>query len=156
MALPLSLMPRSTRGVGALQDPGIHGTTRDPLTRRRKSRTKLRKDIEEYHLAYGIDYEEKDIDTFISRRPDGLAFDNKKKICGFLEYTRAMDTNEDWAEKKEQEKSDSSHLGFINHLSNREKSGWKASQTNFTTGLRGCLHTNQFLTRLESLGVKNK
>jgi len=48
------------------------------------------------------------------------------------------------------------HLGIINHLSNREKSGWKASQTNFTTGVRGFLHSNQFLTRLESLGVKNK
>jgi len=71
-----------------------------------------------------------------------------------LEYTRAMDTNEDWAEKKEQEKNDrySSHLGFINHLSYREKSGWKASQTNFTTRVRGSL----FLARLESLGVKNK
>jgi len=69
-----------------------------------------------------------------------------------------MDTNEDWAEKKEQEKNDrcSSHLGFINHFSYREKSGWKASQTNFTIGVRGSLHTNQFLTRLESLGVKNK
>jgi len=68
-----------------------------------------------------------------------------------------MDTNEDWAEKKEQEKNDrfSSHLGFINHLSHREKSDWKASQTNLTTGVRGSLHTNQFLTRLESLGVKN-
>jgi hypothetical protein len=74
-----------------------------------------------------------------------------------LEYTRALDTNEDWAEKKEQEENDrfSSHLGFINHLSHRGKSGWKASQTNFTTGVRGPLHTNQFLTRLESLGVKN-
>ena len=69
-----------------------------------------------------------------------------------------MDTNEDWAEEKEQEKNNrySSHLGFKNYLSNREKSGWKASQTNFTTGVRGSLHTNQFLTRLESLGVKNK
>jgi len=69
-----------------------------------------------------------------------------------------MDTNGDWAEKKEQEKNDrySSHLGFLNHLSYREKSGWKASQTNFTTGVRGSLHTNQFLTRLESLGVKNQ
>jgi len=68
-----------------------------------------------------------------------------------------MDTNEDWAEKKEQEKNDrySSHLGFINHLSHREKSGWKASQTNFTAGVRGSLHTNQFLLRLGSLGVKN-
>jgi len=45
--------------------------------------------------------------------------------------------NEDWAEKKEQEKINrySSHLGFIIHLSNRENSGWKASQTDFTTGV---------------------
>jgi len=69
-----------------------------------------------------------------------------------------MDTNENWAEKKEQEKNErySSLLGFINHLSHREKSGWKASQTNFTTGVRGSLHTSQFLMRLESLGVMNK
>ena len=68
-----------------------------------------------------------------------------------------MDTTEDWAERKEQEKNDrySSLLGCINHLSHREKSGWKASQTNFTTGGRGSLRTNQFLTRLELLGVKN-
>jgi len=123
-----------------------------------QNRAKLRKDIEEYHIAYSIDFDETDIDTFNARRPDGLAFDTEKKSCVFLEYTRAMDTNEDWAEKKEQEKNDrySSHLGFINHLSNREKSGWKASQPNFTTGVRGSLHTNQFLTRLESLGVKKK
>ena len=123
-----------------------------------QNRAKLRKDIEEYHIAYVIDFDETDIDTFIAGRPDGLAFDKEKTLCVFLEYTRAMDTNDDWAEKKEQEKIDrhSSHLGFINHLSNREKSGWKASQTNFTTGVRGNLHTNQFLTRLESLGVKNK
>jgi len=123
-----------------------------------QNRAKLRKDIEEYHIAYGIDFDETDIDTFITRRPDGLAFDKEKQTCVFLEYTRAMDTNEGWAENKEQEKNDrcSSHLGFINHLSNREKSGWKASQTNFTTAVQGSLHTNQFLTRLESLGVKNK
>jgi len=122
-----------------------------------KNRAKLRKDIEEYHTAYTIDSNDTDIDTFIARRPDGLAFDKEEKLCVFMEYTRAMDTNEGWAEKKEQEKNDrySSHLGFINHLSHREKSGWKASQTNSTTGVRGSLHTNQFLTRLESLGVKN-
>jgi len=124
----------------------------------RRNRAKPRKDIEEYHMAYDIDFDETDIDTFIARRPDGLAFDKEKKLCVFLEYTRAIDTNEDWAEKKEQEKNDrySLHLGFINHLSNQEKSGRKASQTNFKTGVRGSLQTNQFLTRLESLGVKNK
>jgi len=67
-------------------------------------------------------------------------------------------SSEDLTEKKEQEKNDrySSLLGFINHLSHREKSGWKASQTNFTTGVRGSLHTNQFFAILESLGVKNQ
>ena len=43
-----------------------------------QNRTKLKKDIEEYQLAYNIDFEEGDTDTFISRRPDGLAFDNEK------------------------------------------------------------------------------
>jgi len=123
-----------------------------------KNRAKLRKDIEEYITAYAINFDHADIDTFIVLRPDGLPFDMEETLCVFLEYARAMDTNEDWAEKKEQEKNDrySSILGFINHLSHREKSGCKASQTNFTTGVQGSLHTNQFLTRLESLGVRNK
>ena len=92
-----------------------------------QNRTKLRKDIEEYHTVYAIDFD----DTFIPRRPDGLDFNKEKKLCVSLEYTIDMDTNEDWAEKKDQEKNDRyhSHLGFINHLSHREKSGWKASQT---------------------------
>jgi hypothetical protein len=42
------------------------------------------------------------------------------------------------------------------YQSPQQKSGWKATQTNFTTGVRGFLHTNQFVTRLETLGVKNK
>jgi len=69
-----------------------------------------------------------------------------------------MDTNEDWAPKKEQEKDDryNTHLGFIDRFSRREKSGWKATQINYTTRVRGSLHTNQFLIRLETLGVKNK
>ena len=122
-----------------------------------RNRAKLRSEIEEYHTAHAIEFDDADIDTFIARRPDGLAFDKEEKLCVFLEYT-SMDTTEDWAERKEQEKNDrySSHLGFINHLSNREKSGWKDSQINFTTGVRGSLHTNQFLTTLESLGVKYK
>ena len=164
MAFPLSLKPRSTRGVGAHAEWGLYkileymGLHEILPTGEGKNRTKLRKDIEEYHLAYGINFEKTDIDTFISRRLEGLAFDKRKKICVLLEYTRAMDTKQDWAEKMKQEKNDrySSHLGFINHLSNREKSGWKATQINFTMGLRGSLHTNQFLTRLESHGVKIK
>ena len=56
-----------------------------------QNRAKLRKDIEEYHTAYAIDFDDSDTDTFIARRPDGLAFDKgKKKLCVFLEYTRAI------------------------------------------------------------------
>ena len=44
---------------------------------------KNRKDIEEYHIAYAIDFDDSDIDTFIARRPDGLAFDKEKKLCVF-------------------------------------------------------------------------
>jgi len=123
-----------------------------------KNRAKLRKDIEEYHIAYAIDFDETDIDTFIARKPDGLAFDKEKKLCVFLEYTRPMDTNEDWAEKKEQEKNDrySSHLGFINHLSHRGKSGWKASQTNFTTGVRGSLRGSEAsFSSVEDFRIEN-
>jgi len=79
-----------------------------------QNRNKLKKEIKEYYLAYNIDFEEGDLETFISRRPDGLAFDRGKKSCVFLEYTRAMDIKEDWTTKKEQEEDDrySSQLGF--------------------------------------------
>ena len=47
-----------------------------------QNRAKLRKDIEEYHIAYAIDFDDTDINTFIARRPDGLAFDKEKKnVC---------------------------------------------------------------------------
>jgi len=70
-----------------------------------ENRAKIRKDVEQYYMAYCIDFDETDIDTFIAWRPDGLAFDKEKKVSAFkfLECTRAMDTNEDWAEKEEQE-----------------------------------------------------
>ena len=45
----------------------------------RKNGAKLRKDIEEFHTACAIEFDDADIDTFIDRRPDGLAFDNEEK-----------------------------------------------------------------------------
>jgi len=55
-----------------------------------QNRVKLRKDIEEYHIAYEIDLDETDIDTFIALRPDGLAFDKKKN------YVYSWNTPEPW------------------------------------------------------------
>ena len=59
-----------------------------------KNRAKLRKDIEEYHIAYAIDFGDSDIDTFIAQRPDGLAFDKEKKLCIF------WNTREPWTQMK--------------------------------------------------------
>ena len=86
-----------------------------------RNRTKLKKDIEECHIAYNLDFDMEDLDTFISRRPDGLAFDYENQKYVILEYTRAMD--EDWPNKKEMEKDDrySTHLGFINNLNKKEE-----------------------------------
>jgi len=46
-----------------------------------QNRAKLRKDIGEYHTTYAIDFDDTDINTFIARRPDGLAFDKGKNMC---------------------------------------------------------------------------
>jgi len=59
-----------------------------------QNRAKLRKDIEEYHIAYAIDFDDTDIDTFIARRPDGLAFD-KEKHC-----VDSWNTREQWTRMK--------------------------------------------------------
>jgi len=75
---PMAIKPRSTRGVGALQDSGIHGITWDPPTRSGTEQSQTTKGYEEYHMAYDIDFDETDIDTFIARRPDGLVFDEEK------------------------------------------------------------------------------
>jgi len=51
-----------------------------------------------------IDFGTDHLDTLNSRRPDGLAFDKEEKLYVLLEYTRAMDTNKDWATTKETKK----------------------------------------------------
>jgi len=79
MALPLSLKPGRTRGVGTLHDPRIHVGLHVILPLGEgQNRTKLKKYIEEHHLAYNIDFEEGNLETFICRRPDGLTFDKEK------------------------------------------------------------------------------
>jgi len=78
VAFSLSSKPRSPRGIGLVQYMGLHEIL-PPGSR--KNRAKLRKDIEEYHTAYAIKFNDADIDTFIARRLDGLAFDNEEKLC---------------------------------------------------------------------------
>jgi len=59
-----------------------------------QNRTKLRKDTEEYHTAYAIDFDDTDIDTFIARRPDGLAFDKETN------YVYSWNQLEPWTRMK--------------------------------------------------------
>jgi len=49
-----------------------------------QERDRTEPNYEKCHLAYGIDFDVTDIDTFISWRPDGLAFDKEKKLYVFL------------------------------------------------------------------------
>jgi len=101
---PSALSPEAHAEWGLYKIPEYMGLHEILPPGAKQNRVKLRNHIEEYHIAYDIDFDEIHIDTFIARRPDGLAFDKEKKLCVFLEYTKAMDTNDDWAEKKEQEK----------------------------------------------------
>ena len=94
MALSLSLEPRSTCRMGSIRDIGIHGLHEILPPGAGQNRAKLRKDVEEYHIAYAIDFEDADIDTFIARRPDGLAFDKEKN------YVYSWNTPEPWTRMK--------------------------------------------------------
>ena len=59
-----------------------------------QNRVKLRKDFEEYHIACAIDFDDTDMDTFIARRPDGLALDKEKN------YVYCWNTPEPWIRMK--------------------------------------------------------
>ena len=78
MAFSRSPKPRSTCGMGSIQDIGIHGLHEILPPGAGQNRVRLRKDIEEYHIAYAIDFDDTNTNTFIARRPDGLAFDKEK------------------------------------------------------------------------------
>ena len=94
---------------------------------------------------------------FLRLRPDGLALCPSSKTVCVLEFTRAMDTQQDWERKKEKDKLDRYEylLDFINTHSN----GWNAKQINFTVGVKGSLSTSgdlSFMARLRQLGVINE
>jgi hypothetical protein len=44
------------------------------------------------------------VSAFLDLRPDGYALHHKNKRLAMLEFTRAMDSSEDWEEKKDAEK----------------------------------------------------
>jgi hypothetical protein len=67
------------------------------------------------------------VSVFLDLHPDGYAIHLKSKRLAILEFTRAMDSSEDWEEKKDAEKRSryAPVLEFFNSL--RERQGWTSS-----------------------------
>ena len=51
----------------------------------------LRADVTEFHARQDIVLTDEEVTSFYSRRPDGVAFDDKNKHCVFLEFTCPME-----------------------------------------------------------------
>jgi hypothetical protein len=79
------------------------------------------------------------ISASLDLRPDGFVFHQKSKRVAILEFTRAMDSSEDWETKKDPEKRAryAPVLDFFNSLP--ENQGWTLLQFNFTVGIRGSI-----------------
>ena len=74
---------------------------------------------------------------FLRLRPDGIALCPSSKTVCVLEFTRAMDTQQDWEKKKEKEKLD--RYVYLLDFINTHSSEWTAKQINFTVGVKGSL-----------------
>ena len=99
-------------------------------------------------------------------RPDGYAVNDGKRIISLLEFSRAMDTEDNWEAHKDQEKiiRYAPAIAFFDQLPNKER--WSMQQNNSTVGVRGSLSThseplevpgfpklNSFAQELVDLGV---
>jgi len=123
---------------------------------------RLRADVTKFHTRQDIVLTFQEITSFYSRRPDGVAFDDKNKHCFSLKFNGPMDSvtsspEGDWAERKDLEKNVrcGMHIYFINHLSALHGRPWNCTQANFPVGARGSFKQTQFQDRLCFLGVTN-
>ena len=119
----------------------------------------------------GVSFDDAAVDAFLNKRPDGIALLWSKKKVVLLEFTRAMDTNDDFQSITEKRKTAryALHCEFIASVLNSNSSqksdewgsetadaAWSATQINFTVGVRGALHEKSFKAALEALGVTSK
>jgi len=108
-------------------------------------------DVTAFYVRQNIVLTSQETSSFYSRRPDGVAFDAKRKHCVFLEFTRPMDSvtsseEGDWAEIKELEKNEryGTDMYFINYLSALHGRSWNCTEANFTVGACGSLKKTPF------------
>ena len=119
-------------------------------------------EITDFYARMNITLTKDEITDFLSKRPDGVAFNARGKRCVFLEFTRLMDSissseEGDWAESKEREKNEryAMHRYFIHHISKSVGRAWECTQINFTVRARGSIKAAQFSERLQFLGVQD-
>ncbi len=86
--------------------------------------------------------------------PDGYAVHQKSKRLAILEFTRAMDSSDDWELQKDGEKRKryAPVLEFFNSLPDRQ--GWSLIQFNITVGDR--TDPLSFVSTLKALGISSQ
>jgi hypothetical protein len=102
------------------------------------------------------------VSAFLDLRSDGYAVHQKSKRLAILEFTRAMDSSDDWELQKDAEKRKryAPVLEFFNSLPDRQ--GWSLIQFNFTVGVRGSISTEDrtdplsFVSTLKALGISSQ
>jgi hypothetical protein len=102
------------------------------------------------------------VSAFLDLRPDGYAIHLKSKRLAILEFTRALDSPEDWEEKKDAENRSryAPVLEFFNSLRGRQ--GWTMIQFNFTVGVCGSISNVDrteplsFMSTLKALGLTSQ
>ena len=93
------------------------------------------------------------VTQLLRQRPDGVAFNHGLKKVLILEFTRAYDKQEDWADTTEAYKT-SRYIPLLQLLRKiLGPLGWEIAQANFTVGVWGSIPESRFDGSLAALGV---
>jgi len=102
------------------------------------------------------DFNDTKPEAFLKVQPDGVAFNEKAKVCAFLEFTRPMDSR-DGAQDKDLEKNTryARHLEYTRWASRKKGQTWTTAQYNFTVGVKGFAIEAAWEDQLSKLRVNN-
>jgi hypothetical protein len=102
------------------------------------------------------------VSAFLDLRPDGYAIHQKSSLLAILEFTRAIDSSEDWEDNKDAEKRARYAPVFDFFSTSHDRQGWTMVQFNFTVGVRGSIFNVDrseplsFLSTLKVLGIASR
>jgi len=131
------------------------------MTNTQLGRSAVGKAITEFQCTMGYwdvdDFNDTKPEAFLKVRPDGVAFNEKSRVCAFLEFTRSMDSRDcaskqpdwytgadsslDWAQDKDLEKNTryACHFEYIWWASRKKGATWTTSQYYFTVRVRSAI-----------------